>query len=142
MAEDEIHIIHGGGMIRATASSVALSAKFATGVAIRPPAIDLLSPDIEIFNPKKLGRLPTAVSVLSGRPAIIYKRGKLEIALTPMELIMMALRDLRPSEVKVLRDRFGDFNEISPLPQDVEPDKPRRVSTWQGFLERIRGLAK
>ena len=142
MAEDEIHIIHGGGMIRATASSVALSAKFATGVAIRPPAIDLLSPDIEIFNPKKLGRLSGAFSALSGQPAIVYKRRKLEIALTPMELIRMVLRNLRPSEVKVLRDRFGDIDEIAPLSRDVEPDKPRNLSTWQGFLERIRGLAK
>lgn len=112
MAEDEILIIHGGGTIRATATSLTLSAKFATGVAIRPPAIDLLSPDIEIFNPMKLGRLSDAYSVLSGQPAIIYRRGKLEIALTPIGLIRMVRKDLRPSEVKVLRDRSGVIDEM------------------------------
>lgn len=142
MAEDEIHIIYGGGTIKATAASLALSAKFAAGVAIRPPSPDLVPPDIRIFNPKKLGRLSDAYSVLSCQPAIVYKQGKLEIALTPTELIRMVLRDLKPSEVKVLRDRFGDIDQISPLPQDVEPDEPRVVSTWRGFLERIRGLRK
>lgn len=138
MAEDEILIIHAGGTTRATTLSLVLSAKFATGIAIRPPALELLTPDIAVFNPKKLGRLSDVVSVISGQHAVIYKRGKLEIAVTPNELIRMTMGDLRPSEVKTLRDRFGDIDELPQPSPEAPGTSPKRSRGLRGFFERIR----
>lgn len=138
---NETLIIHAAGTVKATTLSLTLSAKFSAGVAIRAPSTDLVPDDIQIFNLKRLEPIPNMVSMISGQPAIIYRRGKLEIALAPIELIRMVLRDLRASEVEALRDRFGDFEEIMLPPQDVDPEEPRRISTWRGLLGRIRVLA-
>ena len=142
MTGAEILIIHAGGTTKATTLSLALSAKFSDGIAVRPPGDELVPLDIEIIDPRGLRPLADVVSVISGRRAIIHGRGRLEIALTPSELLRMLLQQLTPAEVKALTDRFGDIDEIALASLDVDPEEPRRNSTWRGFLGRIQGLKK
>jgi hypothetical protein len=49
------------------------------------------------------------VSVISGHPAVLYRAGDVEIALTPQEAFGLASRDLLPDDYFALRERFGTF---------------------------------
>ena len=132
MAEDEMTIQHAGGTIRATTLSLALSAKFSDGIAIKLLGGELLPSDIEIFNPRTLRPLADVVSVISGG------RGRLAIALTPSELLRMLLQQLPPEEVKALRDRFGDIDELPlPSPDVTENSLPQPTRTaWPPWAYR------
>jgi hypothetical protein len=65
------------------------------------------------------GQLPEAVkplaglrSVLSGRPAVLYRTIDVEIALAEDEVIRLMGRELQPAEHRQLLEHFGDFFEI------------------------------
>ena len=62
---------------------------------------------------KPLGWEGTHVrSVLSARPAVVYRSGDKQIPLTVSELRRLVLSALRPPEVLALLEVFGDFFEI------------------------------
>ena len=56
--------------------------------------------------------LDGVASVLSGRPAVLYRSMDLEIPLTPDEGYRLCAHALYPDEYFTLRDRYGEFYEI------------------------------
>lgn len=52
-----------------------------------------------------------AVSLISGRPAIIYRTDSLEIPLTTDEVERLVLRALTPAEFAILLEHFGMEHE-------------------------------
>jgi hypothetical protein len=51
-------------------------------------------------------------SVISGKPAYLWREDNLEIAMTLDELDRFARLSLRPKEFKILYERFGEFYHI------------------------------
>lgn len=59
-----------------------------------------------------LSPLDGRVSDVSGDPAVVYRGGDVELALSPDELLRLIENDLRPEEFFALRARYGIFHEI------------------------------
>jgi hypothetical protein len=55
---------------------------------------------------------PAVLSVLSGRPALVYKTSEVELALAPDEIERLVMRSLSQGEVRELRKQYGSFFEI------------------------------
>ena len=55
--------------------------------------------------------LDGVASILTGRPAVLYRSMDLEIPLAPDECFRLCAHALEPDEYFALRDRFGDAYE-------------------------------
>lgn len=70
---------------------------------------DLLGPlgDVHFDSLRMLQPFPDLRSLISGKPALIYREHDLEIHLTPDEAFRLCDRSLRPSEYEALMRHFG-----------------------------------
>lgn len=129
-----IEIVHAKGTQKTCPNGLAIFAGFTGNLDDVPSPMAGLMPWSTPFRIMDLQPLPTAVSILSGAPAVLYRVDDLEIPLTPEEVRRLARRSLRPHEVLKLLEHFGSFHEIhddfydpetgeafQPMDEDEEP---------------------
>lgn len=107
----EIWVDHADGSYRTCPNGFIGCALWA--MSGQKPDVNLgLMPGSELFNILDLKPRPGVVSVISGKPAVLYRADDYEIAMTPLELFRFAKHDLEPDEYFAIRDYVGEIHEI------------------------------
>lgn len=82
------------------------------GTGLPEASKGFLASGSEVFNPLELKPIDGVKSVISGKPAVVYRADDLAIPLTPEELMDLFGLNLSPDAFFKLRDHYGVFYEI------------------------------